>query len=89
MDCEPGRLGHIDGQELDPAFHEVRDKGYGSGQTVEFGDDEDCPFFPAELKRLLKLWAISPFSTLHFDERPGKLTADPLDVAENRLTLGV
>lgn len=89
MDGEPGSLGHIHGQELYPAFHEIRDEGDGSSQPVELGDNEGCPLSAAELERLLKLRAIRPLSALHLNERSGEFAADPLDIAEDRLALGV
>lgn len=89
MDCEPGGLGHINGQELHTAFHQVRDEGDGSGKPVEFGDEERRFFPAAEIERLLKLWPLRALAALHFEKGAGELTSHPLNVPENCLSLRI
>ena len=89
VDREPGRLRHIDGQELDPAFHEVRDKGHRPGEPVELGDQEGCLLPAAEIERPAELRTIRPPAALDFGKLPREIAADPGEVSGNRLALCV
>lgn len=89
VDREPGRLRHIDCEELHPAFHEVRNKGHRPGQPVELGDQESCPLPAAEIERPSELGAICPPAALDFGKLARELAADPGKMPGNRLTLRI
>jgi hypothetical protein len=40
VDCEPVRLGEVDGDKLDVGIHERGDEIDVAGEPVQFGDDE-------------------------------------------------
>lgn len=89
MDREAGCLRHIDGQEVHPAFHEVRYEGHGSGKPVELGDQQDGLFPAAEIERTGKLRPIRALAALHLRELPRERPADPFDVSGDGFALCV
>jgi len=89
VDREPGRLRHIDGPELYPTFHEIRDKGHRPGEPVELGDQEGCLLPAAEIERPAKLGAIRPPAALDFGKLARELAADPGEIPGNCLALRV
>lgn len=89
MNREPGRLWHIDGQKLNPAFHEIRDEGNRPGEPVELSDQEGCLLPAAEIKRPSELGTISPPAALDFGKLAREFAADPREVLGNCLALRV
>lgn len=89
VDGESGGFRHIDGAELHPAVHEVRDEGHGSREPVELGDEERRALAPTEIERAGKLRPIRSLAALDLAERASKLPTHPFNVPENGLALRV
>jgi hypothetical protein len=79
----------VDGYEIHPALHQVRDKGHVARQAVQFGDDEGCAVGPTQRERLGQLWAIIPLSAFDLPQLRDELPAPTIEVGANGCLLSL
>ena len=77
---EAGCLGHVYGEEVHTALHEVRNEGDVARETVESGNQEHRPFPPAEIEGAAEFRPIIPPAALYLRHFGRQFAADPREV---------
>ena len=82
-------LRKIGGDELDAAFHELRDQGYIAGQAIELRYDQDGAEYAAKSQRLVELRAGGFRAALDLGELGEEVARSRLKESANRRLLSL